>query len=284
MRAGRGSDALALRRKMLAANPLDKRTRVMTAYAILAAARRAVIDGDFAAAEQVLDVNREIATESKAPGFFALKAVLARKAGRKDDAAAMMAQAVACPGGRLAAHLYVAVDTGLAKLKPAEKTAANKVFTAAQAEPPTPQEVNLLYAAWDEYHLGGVKYVGQPAQEKKIFALIGKAVEAGGSEFDLEVMARSLAVRHEWTVLRKTAKALAAKFPANPVFPLLLAEDEFAKADGDPPPHKVAKHLVLAKRLAEQSPEPRHRALLEQITEMQHAAAPDDLFEYFFQR
>ena len=79
-------------------------------------------------------------------------------------------------------------------------------------------------------------------------------------------------------------QALAAKYPTNPVYPLLLAEDEFAKADGNPRPYPVARHLALAKRLAEQSTEPRHRALLESITEMQHAAVPDDLFDDFFGR
>jgi hypothetical protein len=187
---------------------------------------------------------------------------------------------MAQPGARLAAALHLAVDSTLAKLKPAEKTAANKLYTAALADPPTPQEVNLLYAAWDAYHLEGITYRGQKTQETKVQAQIGRCLDAAE---DFEKLGRVTALRQVWKWVEKLATAGRRRFPDNPYFPLLQAEAVFAKAGRMPPFWRVAGLLDDARRLADRSPEPRHKDLLPRIEELRKQVHdPEELFEFFF--
>jgi hypothetical protein len=280
--SGRAAEALDLRVKALAANPLDKALRVQTAYAYVAAARRQALDGDLAGADRTLDAGRVLCEENTPAGYLGLRSVVARKAGRADEADRLRDLAHVVPNGRLAAVFFLAVDAGLLKLKPADRRPAEQDLTAALAGPATAVEASLLYAAWDMYFLEGITYRGQKAQEKKIHALILRVPESAGPAPDFEVLARSVALRNEWKLAEKLAGLLRSKFPDNPVFPLLLAEAEFAKADGMPRPHRVARHLRDALKLAERSPEARHRDLLDRIRRLQEEAVHPAYFDEFF--
>lgn len=282
--AGRAADALDLRKQLLAANPLDKRHRLLAAGAFLAAARTALVAGDPAAADRTLDAGRDICEDETTAGYFALRSTIARKAGQKAAADEFAAKAVAAPGGRLAALLFLAADGVLAKLKPAERKPLDAALADGLTGPAGPLEANLLYAAWDAYHLDGVTYRGQKTQEKKIQAVVLRAAESDGPEFHFENLARGLQARQEWNLLLKLAVPLRKKFPANPVFPLMLAECEFGKSDGYPQPYRVIAPLTDAKRFAEASPEPRHKALLERISDLQKRAAPPDMLDFLFNR
>jgi hypothetical protein len=279
---GRVVEARELRTRALAANPLDQRLRVLAAYAHHGAARRQLIDGELEAATVTLDAGRSVSEETVPVGYFALRSTLARKRGRAAEADEFRAKAEAVSGGRLAALFFLAVDAALAKLKPADKRAAEQAYAAALAEPLTPLEGNLLYAAWDQYHLEGITYRGQKTQEKKIHDALLRTAAADAPLPDLEVMARSAVFRHEWKLAEKLATALRERFPQNPVFPLILAECEFAKADGYPRPHRVARLLNAARKLAEPSTEPRHRELLDRIQELQRQAVDPDFWGDFF--
>ncbi|HET6571996.1 MAG TPA: hypothetical protein VFG68_00210 [Fimbriiglobus sp.] len=280
--AGRAAEALDLRAKALAANPLDKALRVQAAYAHVAAARRLAIDGQLADAERTLDAGRALCEENTPAGYFALRSVVARKAGRADEADALRDRALAVPNGRLAAAFFLAVDAGLLKLKPAAKRPADQDLAAALAGPATAIEASLLYAAWDMYFLEGITYRGQKAQEKKVHALILRTPASDGPALDFEVLARGVSFRNEWKLAEKLAGLLREKFPDDPVFPLLLAEVEFAKADGMPRPNRVARHLRDAARLAERSSEARHRDLLDLIRRLQEEAVHPAYFDDFF--
>ncbi len=281
-RTGRVAEALELRTRALATNPLDKALRVHAAYAHLAAARKQAIDGHLADADRTLDAGRALCEEETPAGYFALRSAVARKARRAAEADELRDRALAVAGGRLAAAFFLAVDAGLLKLKPADKRAAEAALADALAGPATATEAALLYAAWDMYHLEGITYRGQKAQEKKIQALILRTPDADGPPADFENLARSVAMRNEWKLAEKLAGLLRAKFPDNPIFPLLLAEAEFAKADGMPRPNRVARHLREAARLAERSAEPRHRALLDHVRRLQQQAVHPAFFDEFF--
>ena len=280
--SGRAVEALALRVKALAANPLDKALRVAAAYAYIAAARRVAIDGDLAAAARTLDAGRSLCEENTPAGHLALQSVVARKAGRADEANALRDRALAVAGGRLAAAFFLVVDTGLLKLKPADRRPSEQELAAALAGPATALEASLLYAAWDMYFLEGITYRGQKTQEKKIHALILRTPESDGPVMDFEMLARGVAFRNEWKLTEKLAGMLREKFPDNPLFPLLLAEAEFAKADGMPRPNRVARHLRDAAKLAERSSEARHRDLLDRIRHLQEQAVHPAYFDDFF--
>ena len=279
-RSGRAADALDLRAKALAANPLDKRTRVMAACSYLAAARRAVIDGNAADAEPILERGRTVCLADTPAGFHALRSLIARKLKRTADADAARDAALAAPGGRLAALFFLSVDGTLAKLKPAERRPADQALAAAWTGPAAPREANLLYGAWDQYHLEGIHYRGQPSQEKKVHAVCLAATDGDGPEHDFEVLAEVLAFRHEWAIALKVATKLRERFPKNPVFPLMIAESEFGKGDGRPS-RKVAVPLRHARILAEASPEPRHKATLDRVAKLEAEVDPDDFFDLF---
>jgi hypothetical protein len=280
---GRAADALAEWRRVLAANPLDRRVRVRAAHAYHAAARRLLIDGDAAAADALLADGRAVCEEGFAVGYWPLASVAARKLGRRADADAAARVAAAVPGGRLAAALYIAVDSGLAKLKPGEKTAANKALAAALAAEPTPLEANLLYAAWDAYHLEGVTYRGQKTQEKKVHEQVERSLAAAAPADEFERLVYGLVRRQVWRLAERAAARLERRFPDDPAFKVLLAE----AMDGQQPRFaeeaRVRALLKQAKEQAERSADPRHRPLLDRIDRLQRRyAGSDRLFEFFF--
>lgn len=273
-RQGRAADALDLRRKALAANPLDRVNRSMFALAVVGAARRLGIDGKWADAAALLTAEAEVCDAETPANTVALRAALARKGGRKDEADKLADAAVAVPGGRLAARLYLHANAVLLKCKPADKTAASKALTAALAETPTPLEANLLYAAWDAYFLEGLTYTGQKTQEKKIHDAILASAASDAPEPDFENLCRAVEVRQVWKVLAKLAEALAKRFKANPLFVLMRVEAENGKAGGQARPYKLTRWLADAKRLATASPHERHKQLLPRIDDLLKANNP----------
>jgi hypothetical protein len=281
-RTGRAADAHQLRTRALAANPLDHRLRVLAGHSAIGLARRQLIDGDPAAAEKTLVEFAEVCQEHIPTPWNALRSGVARKLRKPEEADRFRDAALAVPGGRLAATFFLATDALLAKLKPAERKPLDAALTAALAGPATPLEANLLYAAWDQYHLEGISYRGQKTQEKKVEEVIVRSAESNGPEFDFENLAHGVALRQEWKRLAKLATPLRAKFPNNPVFPLLLAEMEFALADGLPRPHRITGLLRAALAAAERSPEPRHKDLLPRIKKLQHDSVHPAYFDDFF--
>jgi len=273
-REGRAADALDLRRKALAANPLDKLNRVMFGYTVVGAARRLAIDGQLADAEALLTAEAEVCDAEVPVAALALRSVVARKAGRKEEAETLAEAAVNVPGGRLSARLFLQATAVLVKLKPADKTAAGKTLTAALAETPMPLEATLLYAAWDQFFVEGLTYTGQKTQEKKVQTAVLAAAGAEAPEFDFETLCRGMEVRHEWKLLGKLAEVLAKRFKTNPVFPLMVVEAETGAGSRGVRPYKLTKWLADAKRLASASPHERHKQLLPRIDDLMKANNP----------
>lgn len=284
LRSGRAADALALRKQALAANPLDKAARVQTAAAVVAAARRELIAGRLDAARAILDADRELTAENAPASDLAVRAAVALKQKRKDEAAELAARAVALPNRRLVAFLMLTVNATLAKAKPAERKPFEAAFAEALAGPATPMEAGTLYSGWDGLIREGIEYRGQKTQVKKIHDVCLRSVDAEAPEFDFETLCME-AFRHgEWKLLSKLTAPLRKKFPRNPVFVLMFVESEFGLAKGAPRPHKVTSLLELAKALAEASSEPRHRALLDRIAELTKLANPPSMFDFLFDR
>ena len=276
---GRAADALDLWRKALAANPLDRVNRMMFGLAVVGEARRLGIDGKPAEAEQLLAAEADTCTAEAPIASMTLRSVLARKAGRKDEADQLAEAAVARPGGRLAARLHLHANAVLLKVKPADKTAASKALTAALAETPTPQEAFSLYHAWDQFFESGLTYTGQKTQEKKIQAVVLAAAGGDGPEEDFEMLCEGMVVRRAWRLLGKLAPPLAKRFKTNPVFPLMVAEAETDGGTLQTRPYKVTKWLADAKRLAADSPHERHKKLLPRIDDLTKMNNP---FEMLF--
>lgn len=282
---GRAADALDLRRKARAANPLDKFHRAMFGHAVVAAARQLATDGEPDAAEQLLAAEADPCAAEVPSSTLVLRSVLARKAGRKDEANQLAEAAVtATAGSRIAARLSLHATAVLLKAKPADKTAASKALTAALAETPTPLEAVQLLATWDLFVSQGVTYTGQKTQEKKILAVLLAAATTGtGPEPEFEFLCQGILARRDWKFLGKLAVPLAKRFKTNPVFPLMVAEAETDGGTIHARPYKVTPWLSDAKRLAAASPHERHKQLLPRIddlTKMNNPfGIPLDLFD-----
>jgi hypothetical protein len=279
-RQGRSADAAGFWLRAAALNPLDRPTRFRAAVSVLAAARRRLIDGAAADAEALFDRHKAMLEEQAPAGTFALRSVVALKLKKPDEAAAYRGKALAVPGGRLGAAYRMLVDAQLAKLKPAEKKAAEAVFAAELAKPPAPLEVNQLIAAYDAYHIDAVTYRGQKTHEKKVLDQVARCLTADAPEADFERLADVLLMKQEWKHAKKLADAGLLRFPASPYF--LLARSEVGHATGERP-YYVEQRLRRAKRLAEASPEPRHRALLDRIDRLlKQVGTPFDILESLF--
>ncbi len=260
LRTGRPVEALAIRKRALAANSLDPSVRWAVAVGHLAAARRLTIDGDLAGAADTLAAGLALNEAVLAGPFDCVAAVLSRKRGDKPAADTALARAVGRPGGRVAAFLFVAVDSTLAKLKPAERTKANKALADALAGPATPAEATRATLALDQYGAEGIDYRGQKAHETKLDALILRAADADAPEADFEALVASCLARDPSKMLPKLTAKLRAKFPANPVFPLAEAEALIAARPETFSRGVVLRLLMTATRLAARSADPRHQA------------------------
>lgn len=277
---GRAADAAGLWLRALAINPLDRVTRKRAAGAVLADARQRLTRGDAADAEAVLERHRTLLTEETPAGFPALRSVILAKLGRTDEVAASRTQALAVPGARLSVAYRLMVDSQLAKLKPAEKRAADRFFADELARPVLPQELSGLLAVYDAYHLDAVTYRGQKTHEKKILDQVARCLTAEAPEVDFEQLADLLVFKRDWKRAKKLTDACIARFPNNPHF--LLVRCEAGLAGGERPYH-LEQRGRQAKRLAEASSVPRHRALLERIDQLlKQVGSPFDFLNSFF--
>src|SRR5205823_6378265 len=175
-----------LYRRAAALNPLDLGARQRTAFALLALARRQLIDGQAAEVEVLYERNRDLLDQLAAAGVSAIRAVAKMKLGQPHEAAALRDQALAVPDARLAVAFQVMVDSQLAKLKPADKRAAEQCFAAELILPTTPVQLLRLLAVYDSYRDQGLTYRGQKGHEKKVLDLVPGCWTAAAPEADFE--------------------------------------------------------------------------------------------------
>jgi len=283
---GRAAEAAEVMLRALPLNPLDKPTRVQTASVIVAAARAALAGGKLAdakAALAVLDKHDAFLTENAPAGRQVLRAVALQKLGRADEAGAARTAALAVPGARLSVTYRLMVDSQLAKLKPADRKAADALWAAELVPAPLPQEVHQLFSAYDLYRLDAVTYRGQKTHEKKVldqaFRCAGTAAPDEEFEKLLDILVRT---KEEFKAGKKLADALIVRFPTNPAFHLSRAEAGVGLGERE---YHVEGRLRRAKALAEAATEPRHRELVGRIDELLKAyASPFDFLDAFFGR
>ena len=280
---GKTGEALELRRRALAVNPLDATNRHLTGAATVAHARRLAVDGAPADAEGLLEENKALLMEKLPTSYHALRSVLHRKAKRTAEADAAATAAAGGESSRLVCRLYLHANALLLKLKPKEKAVAAKDLADALELPPTPAEAGSLLSGHEMYIGEGLKYTGQKAQEKKFLEVAARAAEsATGREVEFEGLAVTLLGKGQFAAALKVAGGLARRFPKNPLFPFVLAQAELGKSKGRAG-YKVTEPLRKAKALAEASTEERHKQLLPQIEELLRDNDPfGGLFGGFF--
>jgi hypothetical protein len=283
LKGGRGEEAAALFLRASALNPLDGGLRRAAASAILAHARSLLIQSNAEGVAPLLGQYSDLLNESFPAARDCLASVAAIKLRQPEAAASLRERALGVKGARLAAAYRIMVDSQLAKLKPAEKRAADQFFAGELTrQVPTPMEVTLLNLAYTGYISEGLSYRGQKAHDKKLLDQADRCIGADAPDIDFEMLALVLKTGEHWKRLKKFCDACIRRFASNPVFLVLRSEAGFALEERE---YYLEIRLTAARRLAEASGEPRFRALLPQIEELlKEVALPFSMFESFFGR
>jgi hypothetical protein len=227
-----------------------------------------MIERNFDASLAVLEAGEALCRE-ELPGYYqAFRSVLARARKENDEADRLELESTSEARRRLAVAFVLAIESGLAGLKPALRKRASDALVLALAGPATPLEACFLLGIWSQYQRDGVIYRGQKAQLKKIHELILRSTESSAPELEHESLVRGCLLLEEWKLVTGLAEILRRKFPANPQFPLFLVEAEIARGYRPSGARRVLTLIDTAARLARTSTEPRHLELLERIEQL----------------
>jgi len=279
---GEAAEASAYRLRAAALNPLDKELRGRAADSVLAHARM-LLPKQAAEIAPLLEKHREWLDEMAPAPRDAVAAVAAAKLGNTEEAQSLRDRARSSPDRSIAAAYRIAVDSILAKLKPADKKAAEKLFLDSLANPaPTAGEVRHAIDAYQAYIEDGVKYRSQKTHLKKILPLVERSLRSNAPEIEFEGLAIAVQNLEEWKLLKKFSDACLRRFKKNPVICMTRAQAGFNLSES---PYRLTHWLEMARGFLQASQEPRHRALLAQIEEMlESLRMPFSFFDSFFGR
>ena len=282
---GQATEASELFLRANSLNPLDQVVRVKCSVAVLAKARRALMDGNATEVEVIYERHRALLEEELFSATDALRSVAFLKLKKPEASAPLRERALGAPGHRLSVAYRLMVDSQLAKLKPAEKKLADAHYAAELLKlAPTPGEVARLISCYENYGLENVDYRGRKTHKTKILDLSLRTLAADALEIDFEMLANSLFWEKAWKHLKRFADSCIGRFPKNPHFLLMRSEVGLATRERE---YSTEQRLRRAKKLAEASSEPRHRAIIVRIDELlEQVALPqfDEMFSSFFGR
>ena len=279
---GEAAEASAYRLRAAALNPLDKALRSRAAQSVLAHARM-LLPKQAAEIAPLLEKHREWLDEYAPSPRDAVAAVAAAKLGRADEAQTLRVRAQSGADCFREAGYRIAVDSILAKLKPADKKTAEKLFADSLADPaPTAGEVRRLIEAYQGYIEDGVKYRSQKTHLKKILPLVERSLRSNAPQIEFENLAIVVQNLEEWKLLKKFSDGCVRRFKDNPVFFMTRAQAGFNLNENA---YRLTHWLDMARQALLASQEPRHREMLGRIEEMlESLRTPFSLFDSFFGR
>ncbi|CAN5384874.1 hypothetical protein BH11PLA2_BH11PLA2_08050 [soil metagenome] len=206
-----------------AGNPLDKDVVLNTSLVGLATVRRAAFEGRDTEADELLREHHGLFQEQQSIQLLSLHWLLACKKRDKKLAEEFREALLATPGNRLAVLFIMSIDATLAKLKPAEKTAANKALIEAMKLPTTPMELYKLDAAFEGYGVFGFEFRGQKSFRTKIHKLCETTLTVNAPLIDFEKMLLAIDDGRNWKLLLKAAITLGHRYHDNPAFAVFEA-------------------------------------------------------------
>lgn len=261
----RAEEALPLRLKILAANPLDSRIRQSVINCVFVAVRQALARGEATEALALLESNADIIPESYAIQDNVLRVTIFRKLGRRDEAVTLLEGIVTIPGARLAAVFQFSVDAAIAKLKTAEKTAANKLLAGELKTAATIEEITVLLAAHIGYGANGFEYRGQKTFPKKIEALLEALLVPHLSEQQANSLAATLCMLNNLKFVFKLLDRLVAWYPKNARLMLIAARSMTLRRASWSMEQRMITILNEAKRMLTAGDDPEKNNLLAEI-------------------
>ena len=221
---GKKSEALEKMRRALKNNPLDRTLRTGVAVYSVQIGRALALEGDreaaVAAFREAIDLDAEICGNAARAGWAACE----YKAGFKAKAEELVAELAAEPDARIAAAFYLLVECTRIKANKAFLKEVQKRFDDALADKPTMEEINSFALALGLYRQEVPPYRGIGTHEKKLAAIFQTLLEEEPTEEELVQMGLALWMNKLHKVLKACAAQGSERFPENPCFPFLEAE------------------------------------------------------------
>ena len=148
------------------------------------------------------------------------------KAGNSTRAEELLQQALAQADNRLAVAYSMLIEIIRLKLPRELKARFDKDFKELLAEPPTAAAAAAAATIAAVHIKAGVKYSGQKQHEKQVLAYLDKAARLELAESQLEQICSALHTLKRQRLLRKLIGLGQVRFPNNPSFYLIEAEDQ----------------------------------------------------------
>ena len=259
--------ALARFQQALKNNPLDRRLRRQVSSAHLYQARSFAEAEDFDAARREYQAALAMG-EGDNSTVLCKWAACEFKAGDTSRGEELLQQAAAQAGNDLGIAYSMLIEVIRLKLPGTYKTRFNNAFNEGLAAPPTGKAAAALASVTASHHAASVTYYGQKTHQKKVLDYLKKAESATFTEDELETLCAALLTLKNSRLANTYTRLGQRKFPKNPMFPLLEAQNEMSRGPA------VARHWVLrpllekAQKLAQDLPPDRKRQeLLDQIGE-----------------
>src|SRR5205823_3944771 len=130
-----------------------------------------------------------------------------------------------------------------------------------------------------------VDYTGQKTHQKKVLDYLKKALRVTFTEAQLEAVCEAMVRLDAYRLTTKYLDKARSAFAANPLFPLLQAENEIGRGPGTFQPWQVTRMLELADERAKGLPPgPKRDGLLDRIHGHQKALDALNPFGRMFER
>ena len=276
-------EALELLLRAAKANPLNRDLRAKVATAHLLAARSYSLVNRFEEARGEYQAVLNMADPAEAYTVLGRWAACEFRAGQTERAEQLLAQAKARAPSALAIVYLMVVESIRLKLDRTLKTRFDKEFKAGLAEPPTAASATAVLSFTHALMKEKDVYLGQKTHAKKILAYVEKSATADFAEAQMEQIGPNLVDLHTPRAARRYLEAAADRFPANPLFPYLLALTYMKGDISRALVWQVKPLLETARRLAEAMPaDARRDKLLHDIQERLGALAAANPFAMGF--
>jgi tetratricopeptide (TPR) repeat protein len=264
---GDTAKALEFGRRAVHAKPLDRQLSGPLVRALINHARALATEDDVEKAAKLLDEALSRAEQGAALAARSLLDVVRLKEGAE---ATTDQQPSECDPSLCCAAIYHrAVEAARIKHPKAAREPLEKALAETFTSGATLAEVVPLLEALEFYRQEPQRYHGQLTHEKKIHALVDKAIESTSQEDELVRAGHALMRLHAWRALALCVRRGQRAFARNPHFLLLEAELKLGKDPKRVSQYVVAELLRKVIRLSRAAPDGRYRPLLETVERLQ---------------
>jgi len=277
------AEALELLKQAAKANPLNRHLRAKVGTAHLLAARSYSLADRFEEAGREYQAALNLNDPADAYTILARWAASEYRAGQTERAEELLGQARARTPSALAVAYLMLVESVRLKLHRSLKARFDKEFKAGLEEPPTAATAAAIVTFTLSLTKMKVVYYGQKAHAKKVLAYVEKAARADCTEAQMEQICTALIALNSVRAARRYLDAALKQFPANPLFPYLLAATYLKGDVSRAAVWQVRPMLEQARRLAEAMPaDARRDKLLHDIQERLNALVAANPFAMGF--